>query len=132
MLLGGVLLAGCAAPTRPADPTPDPGSSVSVSIPADGVALASYGLTNGPVRQLSVPRTSRVRVEIDQTNNVAAVLTSPPAAEVFGYLQQTLPTAGFSVTAADPATLTLTFTGYGWAGRFTGDSRASAILLRPS
>ncbi len=132
MLLSGVLLTGCSGPTRPADPAPEPVSTASVAIPADGIALAAYGLVNGPVRQLSIPRTARIRVEIDQTNNVAAVIGEPPAAEVFAYLQQALPRTGFTVTAADPATLTLTFTGYGWTGRFTGDRVASAVLLRPS
>ena len=39
---------------------------------------------------------------------------------------------GFTVTADDPATSTLTFSGFGWTGTFTGDSRASALLLRPA
>jgi len=102
-----------------------------VSIPVDGVALAAYGYTNGPVRQFSLPRGAVLKARVDQTNNVTAVLSAPPAVEVFGYLRRTLPGAGFAVTKEDVAQKSLTFTGYGWAGSFTGDDRVAAVLLRP-
>ena len=62
---------------------------------------------------------------------MTAVLSAPPAADVFGYLRRTLPETGFTVTREDSAQKSMTFTGYGWAGSFTGDERVSAVLLRP-
>jgi hypothetical protein len=47
------------------------------------------------------------------------------------YLRRALPATGFMITADNPATNTMTFTGYGWSGSYTGDQRASAVLLRP-
>ena len=38
---------------------------------------------------------------------------------------------GFEITADRPASNTMTFAGHGWSGSFTGDDRASAVLLRP-
>ena len=102
-----------------------------MSIPADGISLAAYGYTNGPVRQFSLPRGSVLTARVDQTNNVTAVLSAPPPAEVFGYLRRTLPGAGFAVTKEDVAQQSMTFTGYGWAGSFTADDRVAAVLLRP-
>jgi hypothetical protein len=103
----------------------------SASTPADGVSLQSLGYLNGPALQFSLPRTSVLTAAVDQTNNVTAVLTSPPPTEVAAYLRRTLPKAGFTVVADDPAALTMTFTGYGWAGSFTGTEKTSAVLLRP-
>lgn len=130
VLVGG-LAGGCAASERPDDPSPSAMPSVDVLIPPDGISLAVYGYTNGPVRQFSLPRGSVVTARVDQTNNVTAVLAAPPAAEVFGYLQRTLPAAGFTVTKEDVVQSSMTFTGYGWAGSFTGDDRVAAVLLRP-
>ena len=59
------------------------------------------------------------------------VLSQPSAAEVADYLRATLPAAGFTITNDDPAALAMTFTGFGWAGSFTGTATASAVLLRP-
>ena len=59
---------------------------------------------------------------------VAAVLSAPSAPEVAAYLRRTLPAAGFTIPADDPAQDTLTFTGRGWAGSVT----AGAVLLRPT
>ncbi len=102
-----------------------------MSIPADGISLAGLGFTNGPVRQFSLPRTAAVTTTVDQTNNVSAVIAAPAAAEIYGYLRRTLPQAGFTVTGEDAARTSLTFTGYGWTGSFTGAARVSAVLLRP-
>ena len=98
VVLVGCLAGGCAAGGRPDDPSPSALPSVDVPIPADGIALAAYGYTNGPVQQFSLPRGSVITARVDQTNNVTAVLSAPPAAEVFGYLQRTLPETGFTVT----------------------------------
>jgi hypothetical protein len=35
------------------------------------------------------------------------------------------------VTADNAETATLTFTGYGWQGSFTGTGDSSAVILRP-
>jgi len=127
----GCLAAGCAAGERPDDPSPSALPSVAVQIPADGIPLAAYGYSNGPVQQFSLPRGSVIAARVDQTNNVSAVLSAPPATDVFGYLQRTLPDTGFTVTQQDAAHNSMTFTGYGWSGSFTGDDHVSAVLLRP-
>jgi hypothetical protein len=131
----GLISCGAALPTgrgssgtsvSPARPT------VQVSIPADGVALAAFGYTNGPVAQFSLPRTSFLVSKVDQPNNVAAVLSRPAPGEVAEYLRRALPATGFTISQDDRATVTMTFDGYGWAGSFTANAGTSAVLLRPS
>ena len=73
----------------------------SVSIPADGATLRSFGYTFGPVEQLSLPRSAVISAAVDQANNVTAVLSAPPAGEVAAYLRRALPAAGFSITDDD-------------------------------
>ena len=129
---------GCAASTGDGpgpSPSPTPSASVTASprIPADGLTLAALGYRNGPVAAVSLPRTVVVTARVDQENNVAAALSQPAAADVAAYLRRALPLAGFTITddnqnAMQPA---LTFRGLGWHGSFTGDDRASAVLLRP-
>jgi hypothetical protein len=102
-----------------------------VTIPADGVSLQSLGYLNGPVAQFSLPRSSAIIAAVDQANNVTAVLSFPSATEVAAYLRRSLPKAGFTVVEDDPAALTMTFTGYGWTGSFTGSEATCAVLLRP-
>jgi hypothetical protein len=119
----------------PPDPTassrPASTSAGPVSIPPDGATLRSFGYTFGPVEQLSLPRSAVITAAVDQANNVTAVLSAPSAGEVASYLRRALPAAGFTITEDDPAALTLTFSGHGWRGSFTGNERTSAILLRP-
>jgi hypothetical protein len=112
------------APVSPASPAP-------VVIPSDGVALRAFGYTNGPVDEFSLPRDTTLVAAVDQSNNVTAVLSFPPPADVVGYLRKALPAAGFSILTADPSGSAVTFAGHGWRGSFTSDTRASAILLRP-
>lgn len=102
-----------------------------VTVPADGVLLRSLGLTNGPLDALSVPRTTVLTAIVDQPTSVSLVISQPSSTEVYAYLEQSLPAAGFTITAQSPASRTLTFAGRGWRGSFTGDARASAVLLRP-
>jgi hypothetical protein len=131
VVLVGCLTGACAGSERPNDPTPSALPSLTVPLPADGIFLRAYGYTNGPVEQFSLPRGSVVTARVDQTNNVTVVLSAPPAGEVLAYLRRTLPGAGFTVTREDVAQKSMTFTGYGWAGSFTGDDRVAAVLLRP-
>jgi hypothetical protein len=136
-LLTLLVLLACAAgadvPPVPSSAAPTPGTSVSV--PSDGLPLGEFGFVNGPVAEFSLPRTTVLVTKVDQPNNVAAVMSSPPAAEVADYLRRSLPAGGFVITADDRAATTLTFEGYGWSGSFTGTSDAggagSAVLLRP-
>lgn len=126
---------GCAGELPPPDPTttspPASTPAGSVSIPADGATLQSFGYTFGPIEQFSLPRSSVISAAVDQANNVTAVLSVPPAGEVAAYLRRALPAAGFTIAEDDPGAMTLTFTGHGWRGSFTGNSSASALLLRP-
>jgi hypothetical protein len=50
---------------------------------------------------------------------------------VSAYLRRALPAAGFTTLNADASGSAVTFAGHGWRGSFTGNARASAILLRP-
>ena len=125
-------LAGCSAGTPlPAASSPAPSAEPSVVAPADGVSLAALGLTHGPVSRVFLPATVQASTRVDQANNVTLVIQRPAADELAGYLRRTLPASGFTVTADNPATTTLTFAGFGWTGTFTGDAAASALLLRP-
>jgi hypothetical protein len=72
-----------------------------------------------------------VSTRVDQASGVTVVLSSPGPADLTRYLQRSLPATGFTVTAANPATRSLTFTGYGWRGSFTGTGDTSAVILRP-
>ena len=130
-----VALTGCSAgPPLPAGTTPTPTPSVQPSVvaPADGVSLASLGFTNGPVTRVFLPLDVQASARVDQPNNVTLVMRQPPPAELAAYLRRTLPANGFTLTADDRATTTLTFAGFGWTGSFTGDAAASALLLRPA
>jgi hypothetical protein len=129
----GCLLAGCSAGHSSDSISPSPTTSAArpPSIPSDGITLAALGYLNGPVRQFSVPRTAVIRAKVDQPNNVTAVVSSPSPAEMSSYLRRALPAAGFVITADSPAANTMTFTGQGWSGSFTGGERGSAVLLRP-
>ena len=129
--------AGCAAgqggPTRSGSARPSAVASVSPRIPADGLSLADFGYRFGPTAELSLPRTAALSARVDQADNVTAALSAPSAAAVADYLRWALPLAGFTVTADNGTTVqpAITFTGHGWRGSFTGDDRASAVLLRP-
>jgi hypothetical protein len=133
MGLLGCLLMGCSggssSDSSPAPQAVSPAGPASVQV--DGVTLAALGYLNGPIEQFSLPRRAVITAKVDQPNNVAVVLSSPSPAEVASYLRQELPAAGFTITAEDAAAKTMTFTGNGWIGNFTGNSRASAVLLRP-
>lgn len=128
------LATGCGAPSAPsvepsaATPTP----SAPVVAPADGVSLAVLGFANGPTARVFLPRTALLTARVDQPDNVTLVLSSPAAGELLTYLRGTLSANGFTVTADDSAARTLTFAGFGWNGTFTGDTQASALLLRPA
>ena len=132
-LAAALLLSGCGAAAVPdPTPTPSPRPSVSVSTPSDGVSLAAFGFTQGPVDRVFLPLGVRITAAVDQPNNTTVVATSPSASVLAAYLRRTLPGHGFTLTADDPASNTLAFTGWGYVGRFTGDAQASALLLRPA
>ena len=128
------LLTGCSAgyPNDGNSVAPTASSAPSPSIPADGVTLAALGYLNGPIHQFSLPRTAVMTAKVDQPNNVVAVVSSPSPTELRSYLLGALPAAGFEITADGRSTSTMTFAGHGWTGSFTGDDRASAVLLRPN
>jgi hypothetical protein len=131
-LLGCLLMsciAGSSSDSNPAPQAVSPAGPPSARV--DGVTLAALGYLNGPIEQFSLPRTAVITAKVDQPNNVAVVLSSPSPAEVATYLRHALPAAGFTITAEDTAAKTMTFAGNGWIGSFTGNSRASAVLLRP-
>jgi len=129
----GFLLTGCstgsASDSSPASPITS--SAEISSVPSDGVTLAALGYLNGPAQQFSLPHTAAITAKVDQPNNVAMVLSSPPPSEIAAYLRRSLPAAGFTITADDQAATTMTFSGNGWVGSFTSNDRVSAVLLRP-
>lgn len=130
-----VALAGCSAAGTGPDTSassPSPAPTPTISRPSDGVSLSALGYENGPVDRVFVPVGAQLSARVDQPNNVTVVLVAPPAADLVAFYRRTAQANGFTVTADDPATTTLTFRGFGWTGTFTGDSRASALLLRPA
>jgi hypothetical protein len=126
-----LLAAGCSAPVRPELPAEPPATPAAVTIPADGSSLRSLGFSNGPATAFSVPRDVVVSTRVDQPTGVTVVFSQPSATEVAAYLVRTLPKTGFVVTSQATATASLTFTGYGWDGSFTGTGDSSAVILRP-
>ena len=84
------------------------------------------------LRVPDLPVGAQVSSRVDQPNNVAVVMTAPSAADLTAFYRRTAAANGFTVTADDTATSTLTFAGFGWTGAFTGDAQASALLLRPA
>jgi hypothetical protein len=129
----GCLLMGCSVgyPNDGNSAAPTASSAPSPSIPLDGITLAALGYLNGPIHQFSLPRIAVITAKVDQPNNVVAVVSSPSPAELRSYLLRALPAAGFEITADRPTENTMTFAGHGWSGSFTGNDRASAVLLRP-
>lgn len=123
-------LAGCSAPIRPDPPSASP-PAAEVRIPADGITLKRIGFENGPAEAFSLPRSIVIVTAVDQASGVTVVFSHPSASELASYLRRTLPKTGFQVSQFDPATASLTFTGYGWHGSFTGDGDSSAVILRP-
>ena len=130
----GCLLMGCSAgyPNDGNSAAPTASSGASPSIPPDGVTLAALGYLNGPTHQFSLPGNAMITAKVDQPNNVVAVVSSPSPGRLRSYLLRALPAAGFEITADRPTANTMTFAGHGWTGTFTGDARASAVLLRPA
>lgn len=128
-----VLLTGCggASPTGTGASVTAPPPVATVTVPPDGLLLASLGLVNGPLDSFSLPRTTVLSSVVDQPNSVSLVIAQPAASEVYAYLQHALPAAGYTVTAQAPEAETMTFTGRGWRGSFTGDPSVCAVLLRP-
>lgn len=127
------MLAGCgAAPDgpRPTGGTSTPAPTASASIPADGVTLAELGFQNGPTDRVSLPRDVLFATSADQPNAVTLVIDRPSGEAVADYLRRSLPAAGFTI-GSDLGT-TLTFSGFGWAGSFTGSTDGSALVLRPA
>jgi hypothetical protein len=136
VLLVAAMLTACAGKAGLSSPTTEaPTPRRSVSVPADGVTLAAFGFTNGPVREFSLPRSAVLVAKVDQANNVAVVLSSPSPSKVADYLRRSLPVAGFNLRYDQSGTMT--FDGYGWAGSFTSTDNtartgaSSAVLLRP-
>jgi hypothetical protein len=136
LLIGLVSLAalgGCgAAPTSDTPPAPISSPSPTVSAPADAVSLSALGFVNGPVDRVFVPYGAQVSSRVDQSNNVTLVMSAPSAADLAAFYRRTTTGNGFTVTGDDPGAATLTFSGFGWTGTFTGDRQASALLLRPA
>ena len=137
------LVAGCAA-DGPLPIGPSASSSASTSSaptsptpvglpasPANAVTLAAMGFRHGPVDAFFLPADSVLITRADQPNVVVLVLSAPPARQLADFLRQTLPAAGYDITADRPEAAVLTFAGRGWTGSFTGSATSSALVLRP-
>lgn len=134
IVFGGALLAGCGAAIEPT-PSPSPAlaaPSSAVSIPPTGITLRNWGFTYGPLDAFSIPASAVVTDRVDQPNAVTVVMSAPSTAELTAYYRTALPAAGFTITADDAATDTLTFRGNGWTGVLTGTPDATAVSLRPA
>jgi hypothetical protein len=67
---------------------------------------------------------------VDEPRAITVVLSAPAPREVADHLRQALPAAGFTVTGDDRDGATMTFSGFGWSGDFTGAGSVSAVVLR--
>ncbi|MET0692601.1 MAG: hypothetical protein ABWY56_01645 [Propionibacteriaceae bacterium] len=123
-------LTACGAPVRPELPTETP-SPVQVRLPEGSVNLAEIGFENGPRDAFPLPRTVVISTRVDEPSGVTVVFSNPSAAALAAYLRENLPLTGFTVTDDDQQTASLTFSGYGWHGSFTGTGDSSAVILRP-
>jgi hypothetical protein len=136
LVVSSAALAGCGAQVELPEPTPSGSVSASpsgrVSVPPDGISLRLLGFDNGPVDAFSIPRNAAVSDHVDQPNAVTVVMSTPSGPEIAAYYRRALPAAGFTVTADDRATNTITFTGHGWTGALTGSGEATAVFLRPA
>ena len=133
-VLGPLMGCGAAGPVpRPTaiSSTAKPSPTVTPRVPADGVTLGELGFSNGPLDTFSIPTTAVVTDRVDQPNAVTIVMSAPDAAALTDYYRRALPAAGFTITADDAATNTLTFAGQGWTGALTGSEDATAVALRP-
>jgi hypothetical protein len=130
------LLIGCGAAGPEPSPsaissTAKPSPTITPSIPANGVTLGELGFSNGPLDTFSIPTSAVVTDRVDQPNAVTIVMSAPRPAALADYYRRALPAGGFTITADDPATSTLTFAGQGWTGALTGSGDATAVSLRP-
>jgi hypothetical protein len=126
-----LLSAGCAGGGSQEPDGPQPPTSTVTRALDLGITLRELGFANGPIDAFSIPQSAVVITGADQPTGVTLVLADPPAAQLANYLRRTLPAEGFVITRDDRATTTITFTGYGWHGTFTGAQDTSGILLRP-
>lgn len=132
--------AGPAEPTHPSSSTPTPSASASPTEPTQtptqtptrsGLTLRQLRFTHGPLDDFTLPSGIEVSARVDQPNVVTIVLANPSPSEVEDYLRATLPAEGFTIDARAAAGQTMTFTGHGWTGAFTGTGPSSAVVLRP-
>ena len=129
----GLGAVGCGAASGP-EPTSSPSarpSPVEVSVPSDGVTLEELGFQNGPA-VFSVPRSSVLTTTVDQDRTVTLVIGEPSPEAMAQYLRIALPVTGFTIDQDETAddSSTLTFSGFGWSGVFTGAAQTSAVTLR--
>lgn len=125
--LACLLLVGCGAQTQPnPEPVPLP-TMATPEVPDGAVALASYGFQYAP-EGFMVPGTSIIEDKVDQTNTVVAVFTAPSGADLNAFLRQSLPAAGWKITA--DGKYSLLFERGELRGAFTVSGPLAALSIR--
>ena len=117
---------GCSA-ADPAPTGPVATASAPVSVPSDGVLLASLGFRNAPM-DFTVPMASVVSDRVDQENTVVAVFTAPSGLDIAAYLRNELPQQGWDITADGNSSLL--FERGEVHGAFTVNGAWAAVSIR--
>lgn len=125
-LVAVLALTGCAGAVSAPEPSAAP-QLTSSAVPEDGRSLRDLGFVNGP-DGFSVPRDAAITDQIDSSNNITVVMTSPDGLTVAAYYRRVLPELGFRITADERNSLL--FEGGGYDGAFTVSSGFSAVTLR--
>jgi len=123
-------LTGCSAGPVVPEPSPSVSASTSVTptVPSDGVSLRGLGFEYGPA-QFTVPSGAVLTTSADQPQQVTLVISSPAPAEVTDYLLRTLPATGFTVGRRDATAIE--FSGHDWRGSYLVTGRVCAVTLQP-
>lgn len=128
LALGCVLaVSGCASAGADSTVAMSSPTATSVSVPPEGVTLASLGFQHGPA-DFTLPRGLQITSNVDQSNVVTLVVPANQGDLLGGYLRANLPGLGWTITADSADALMAS--GEQWDAALTTNSRVAALTLR--